>query len=104
MMGTCQEIHPTNIQLPAGHEVLDVEARVSEEESNIEEGVPVLAIDDSAQDISAILIETFVEEQSNDNWCQKIKVKIDNGLIKRYRHDDRGLLVRASLVDSLVRI
>ena len=60
--------------------------------------MPVLAIDDSAEEISAILIETFVEEQSNDKWCQKIKAKIDNGLIKRYRHDDRGLLVRVSPV------
>ena len=67
MVGTCQEIHATNIHLPAEHEVLDVEASISEEESNIEEGVPaVLAIDDSAQEISAILIEIFVEEQSND--------------------------------------
>ena len=40
MVGTCQEINPTNIQLPAEHEVLDVEARISEEESNIEEGCP----------------------------------------------------------------
>lgn len=100
------KLHIPEFSIHDGHlcDEQDAYEMLVEDDIIFEEGVPVLALEAAVTNTSAILIETIVEEQSSDKFCLKIKTKVDNGRTKRYRFDERGLLVRISPIDSSVQI
>ncbi len=77
---------------------------LAKDDAVLEEGVPVLVLEARVKNTSGILLETFVEEQSTDKFCQNIRRIADEGNTNRYRYDDRGLLARFSSVDLPVQI
>ena len=45
------------------------------------------------RDVSPIKIETYVEEQARDTWCQDLLKQVEDGKLSRFTVDERGLFI-----------
>ena len=68
------------------------------------DAIDVIYSVEEIKDITPIRIETFVEEQARDGFCQRIRPELDKATPSVYQLDKRGLLVRISPVDKSEQI